>query len=221
MHEGHRSRLRKRFLEEGLDGFEPHQILELLLFYSIPRKDTNETAHILIDKYGSLSSVLEADPKELSGIKGIGENSAALLTLIPQIARIYYIDKLRDRPILDSSSKAAIYLINLFLGRTYEMFYVLCLDTQQRLIYAALVHEGTIDEVPVYPRVVVETALRHKAHSVILAHNHPGGSLHISGADEEVTRNIRLALNSISIQVMDHIIVAKNNYVSFAEQELL
>jgi len=122
MHEGHRSRSKNRFLEEGLDGFEDHEILELLLFYAIPRKDTNELAHSLINKYGSLSGVLEADPKDLAKTPGLGENSAILLALIPSLARIYLKDRWGTRPTLDSTAKAGEYVLTLCAGRTYEVF---------------------------------------------------------------------------------------------------
>jgi len=221
MHEGHRIRLKKRFLEEGLDSFEDHQILELLLFFAIPRKDTNELAHTLIQKYGSLSKVFEADPKELATTPGLGENSAILLSLIPSLARIYFKDRWGKRPNLDSTAKAGEYILTLFAGRSYEVFFVICLDAQHNVIYPALVHEGTIDQAQIYPRLIVETALRHKAHSVILAHNHPGGSPVPSPQDIEVTKKIRLALESISIPVLDHIIAAGEEYVSCMEKGLL
>lgn len=218
MHEGHRKRLKKRFLEEDLDSFEDHQVLELLLFYAIPRKDTNELAHRLIHKYGSLSTVLESDPVELASTVGISENAAVLLSLIPSLSRYYLKDKWGNKETIDSSTKAGKYLVDLFAGRSSEMFYLVCLDTQNKIIHSALVHEGTINEVPIYPRIIVETAIRHKASSVVLAHNHPGGSIEISKADNEATNKIKTALNAISIQVMDHIIVAGNRYISFAEE---
>lgn len=221
MHEGHRERVKKRFLNEGLDSFEDHQVLELLLFYAIPRKDTNELAHTLINKYGSLSAVFEADPVELATTIGISDNSAVLLSLIPYLSRYYLKDKWSKNEIIDSSTKAGKYLLDLFAGRNYEMFYLICLDVQNKVINASLVHEGTVNEVHIYPRIIVETALRYKANSVILAHNHPSGSMEISMADEEATKKIKLALNAISIQVMDHIIVAGNHYVSFAEKGIL
>lgn len=221
MHEGHRKRLKERFLREGLDSFEQHQILELLLFFSIPRKDTNEIAHNLLSKYGSLSGVFEADFKDLVDTPQIGENTAFLLTLIPDLARRYFNDKWRDKPELNSSTKAGEYVATLFTGRQYEAFYVINLDAQNKVNYAELVHEGTINEAPVYPRMIVESALRHKANSVILAHNHPGGSLNPSRADIEATERIRTALESISIKVVDHIIVCGSKYTSFAERGLI
>lgn len=204
-----------------MDGFEDYQILELLLFYAIPRKDVNELAHSLINKYGSLSGVLEADPKDLAKTPGLGLNSAILLALIPSLARTYLKDRWGTRPTLGGTVEAGKYVLTLFAGRTYEVFYVICLDAQHKVIYPALVHEGTIDQAPVYPRLIVETALRHKAHSVILAHNHPGGSPNPSPQDIDVTKKIQFALEQISITVLDHIIAAGENYVSCAERGLL
>lgn len=221
MHEGHRERLKNRFLKEGLDHFEPHQVLELILFFSIPRKDTNETAHALLDKFGSLSGIMEADVGDIASVPGVGNNSAVLLSLIPQISRIYFKDKWGNKPVLNSSSKAGEYALSLFTGRLMEVFFVICLDTQNRVNFPALVHEGTINEAPVYPRIIVEAALRHQAASVILAHNHPGGSLKPSNADMAVTKKIISALDAIDIHVVDHIIVAGDQYTSFAEKGIL
>jgi len=221
LHEEHRKRVRARYLKEGLDGFEDHQVLELLLFYSIPRRDTNELAHRMIEKFGNLPTLFEADPADIQKRCGVSEKTAILISLIPSLARRYFKEKWGEKPVITSSFKAGNYAITLFTGRTYEVFYVLCLDSQNRVNYAALVHEGTINEAPVYPRLIVETALRHQANSVILAHNHPGGSLQPSKADIDVTKKIIAALEPISIKVMDHIIVAGDKYFSFAEKGLL
>jgi DNA repair protein RadC len=221
LHQGHRQRLKDRFLNEGLDGFEDHQILELLLFFAIPYKDTNELAHSLLKRYGSLSAVFEADAHDLMTVPGIGPNSAVLLSLIPHLSRIYFKDKWGDKPQLNTSTKAGEYTIALLAGRMYEVFYVICLDAQNRVNHAALVHEGTIDQAPIYPRLIVETALRHKSNSVILAHNHPGGSLNPSTADIEATKVIKNALGAISINVVDHVIVAGDRYFSFADAGLI
>lgn len=221
MHKGHRERIKNRFLSEGLDNFEDHQVLELILFYAIPMKDTNELAHTLIKQYGSLSAVLEADVEDLMTVPGIGRNAAVLLSLIPSLARRYFKDRWGDRPKLNSTSKAGEYLISLFAGRSYELFYILCLDAQNRLNHAALVHEGTIDQTAVYPRLVVEAALRHQSSSIIISHNHPGGTLRPSAADIEVTKIIKSALEPISIEVLDHIVVAGDKYFSFADSGLV
>jgi DNA repair protein RadC len=221
MHKGHRERLKGRFLSEGLDGFNQHQVLEMLLFFSIPRKDTNPLAHTLIERYGSLSGVLEADPSDLVKVDGVGPNTALLLSFIPSLCRRYMHDKWRDKPQLNSTAKAGEFAKSLFYGRQYEVFYAICLDSQNRVNYSALVHEGTIDSAAVYPRLIVEAAIRHQASSIILAHNHPGGSLKPSAADLDATKKIISACDAISVRVVDHIIVAGTDYLSFADRGLI
>ena len=221
LHEGHRQRVKTRYLTEGLDAFEDHQVLEMLLFFCIPMKDTNELAHKMLQEFGSLPGLFEADSNDICKHCGVSENTAILVSLIPSLARRYFKGKWGDKPVISSSSKAGEYAVTLFAGRTYEAFFAICLDSQNRVNYAALVHEGTINEAPVYPRLIVEAALRHQASSLILAHNHPGGSLQPSNADIEVTKKIITAIEAISIKVMDHIIVAGDNFYSFAEKGLI
>jgi DNA repair protein RadC len=221
LHEGHRQRVKTRYLTEGLDAFEDHQILEMLLFFCIPMKDTNELAHKMIGEFGSLAGLFEADPKDICKRCGVSENTAILVSLIPSLSRRYFKGKWGDKPVLNGSTKAGEYAVSIFAGRTYENFFVICLDSQNRVNYSALVHEGTINEAAVYPRLIVETALRHQANSIILAHNHPGGSLQPSSADVEITKKIIVAAEAISISVMDHIIVAGEKYYSFAEKGLI
>jgi DNA repair protein RadC len=221
IHAGRRERLRKRFIVERLEAFEPHEVLELLLSYAIPRKDTNAIAHALLKKYGRLSEIFEADVCELADTPGIGEYAAVLLSLVPQLSRRYASDRWGDRPCIDSSVKAGEFARNLLVGYVYEVFYVISLNTRNLVNNASMVQEGTVNEARVYPRLVVETALRHKAVNIILAHNHPGGSLVASSADIELTKRIGQALSSISINVVDHIIVAGNGYYSFAENRLI
>lgn len=221
MHAGHRNRVRNRFISEGLDTFEDHQVLELLLYYCIPRRDTNELAHRMIKEFGSLAGLFEAEPKDIEKRCGVSENTAILISMIPSLARRYFKVKWGDKPQLSSSTKAGEYTTSLFAGRTYEAFYVICLDAQNRVNHADLVQEGTLTEAPVYPRLVVETVLRHRACNIILAHNHPGGSLQPSKADIEITDRIEKALEAISVRVVDHIIVAGDKYFSFKENGLL
>jgi len=221
IHSGHRLRMKERFIKEGLDSFSDHQILELLLFFGIPYKDTNAIAHGLLQRYGSVSAVLEADYEELSHTKWIGANAAVLLKLIPEITRRYYNDRWKERPQLSSSTKAGEYALPLFIGLNHEVFYLICLDSQNRVNMAVPVFKGTINEAPVYPRLIVENALRYKANSVIFAHNHPGGSVNASNADVEVTLKLKTALDYISVKVADHIIVAGKDYISMAEQGLV
>jgi DNA repair protein RadC len=217
LHKGHRERLKARFLREGLDGFEDHQVLELLLFHAIPRLDTNPLAHRLMQRFGNLSAVLEADPKDLAVVEGVGSNAAAFLSMIPQVTRRYFLDRVKHsrRPLVNSEA-ASEYLVPLMAGRAEEVFYVICLDSQLRVLYPALVSEGTVKDALVHPRHVVEAAVRHKAASVILAHNHPAGSAKPSSHDHKLTRHLVQALGAIGIKVADHIIVAGDQVYSFS-----
>ena len=222
LHKGHRERLRLRFLKEGLDSFEDHQALELLLFQAIPRFDTNPIAHRLIQRFGSFSAVLEADPKDLASVEGVGENAAVFLSMIPQITRRYFHDRVKhSRKPLNNSESAAEYLVPLMAGRSEEVFYVICLDSQLRVLYPALISEGTVKDALVHPRHVAEAAVRHKAASVILAHNHPAGSVKPSTHDHKLTRNLVQALGGINVHVVDHIIVAGELIYSFSREGTL
>lgn len=221
VHEGHRSRVKERYLMEGLDAFSDHEIIELLLFYCIPKRDTNELAHRMIREFGTLHDLVEADPRDIARRCNISLNTALLISLAAPLSRRYLKQKWGHRPVINSSAKAGDYAVTLFAGRIYECFFVICLDSQNHVNHAALVHEGTINEAPVYPRIIVETALRHKANSIIISHNHPGGSLRASNADIDVTRKICHAMKPIGIHVVDHIIVAGDRYTSFAEQGLM
>lgn len=222
LHVGHRERLRTRYLEEGLAHFNDHQVLELILFYAIPRADTNEIAHRLLTHFGKLSAVFDAQVSDLRKIQGMGDSSAVLLNALPAILRRYHHDRLlRDAPVLNNAKVTAEYLKPLMTGRTREVFYVLCLDTQLRVNYATQISKGTVKEAYVHPREVVEAALAHHASAVILAHNHPSGQLKPSDADHQLTRQLVNALAAIDIKVMDHVIIADDQSLSFAELGLM
>lgn len=218
LHAGHRARLRKRFCEEGLDAFEDHQVIELLLFYAIPRRDTNEIAHLLLRRYGSFSGVLDADPVDLARTEGIGQTAATLLALLPSLTRRYSLDRARQgRYPLTTSERAAEFIVPFMAGRTEEVFCVVCLDTQCRVIVPALVVEGLPDRAHIEPRQAVEVALRHKAHSVILAHNHPTGRAKPTTADHRATQALVSAFEAIGMPVRDHVIVAGEEWYSFSQ----
>lgn len=222
LHKGHRDRLRARLLAEGLEAFDDHQVLELILFYAVPRVDTNPIAHRLMDRYGSLAAVLEADPRDLQSVDGVGAQAAVFLALLPQLTRRYLADRSRhDRPSLRSTEAAAAYLMPLMAGRAEEVFFVLCLDSQLRVLFPALVSEGTVKDALVHPRHVVEAAIRHRAAAVVLAHNHPGGTAKPSNHDHRLTRQLVDALGAIGIPVHDHVIVAGELTYSFAREGVL
>jgi len=208
-------------MTEGLDGFQPHEVLELLLTYAIPQRDVNALAHSLIRHFGSFAAVLEATPQELTQVSGVGERTAAMLSMIPPLARYYERSRYGARPRLSNFREMGEYLKTLYFGEHSEVMYLLCLDTGGALIKVAEMARGTIDETPIYPRIVVESALRFKAHSVVLAHNHPAGTLSASGSDIATTQAVVNALDPIGIRVIDHIIVAGDDYISLRRQNIL
>ncbi len=220
-HAKHRLRVRTRFAREnGFDSFAEHEVLEFLLYHTIPRIDTNPTAHDLLDYYGTLANVLEAPIEELQK-NGLTFNSAVLLHAIPSLARYYEQSRYREKvPLYDTDSMVA-YCRSLFIGHTEELFYLICLNAQNKVNHAALVSRGTLTEVPVYPRKAVDLALRYQAVNVILAHNHPGFGTAPSHSDMSITRQLRDVLNGISVHVLDHIIICGNRYFSYAEKDLL
>jgi len=218
IHSGHRARMRERYIKDnGLDSFAEHEVLELLLFYCIPRKDTNELAHKMLKEYGGIANLFDAHPLDIAKRCKVNEKTSVLISMIPQLAKLYFQSKWEKNVRLVTSQSAGQYLIDLFGGRNTEAFYILCLDAQRRLNNAVLVGEGTVEEAPVYIRNIVETALLHNAVSVVLSHNHPGGSVSASGADIEATRQIIRTFELLEIGVLDHIIVAGSKYFSFAE----
>lgn len=221
LHDGHRERLRARFLRDGLGGFEDHQALELLLFFAIPRGDTNPIAHRLLQQFGSFSAVLNARKEELCRVEGVGENTATLLYLVPALCRRYLSDLDGNLDRLDTLQDAGRYLTSRLIGYPNEVMFLLCLDGRNRVIYSKELAEGTVDHVPVTVRSIVEVAIRCNAVSVILAHNHTQGFAIPSSADLYVTQQIKAALDSIGIELRDHIIVANDGFVSMMESHYL
>ena len=220
IHAGHRQRLKERFLKEGLDNFEEHQVLELLLFYGVPQRDTNEIAHELIRKFGSLSRVLEATPEELEEIKYVGDNVTTLFRLITAVARYYQVNCAMREQILTSIDACGKYLVPFFYERQREAVFLLCLDAKCKVLACEKVGEGGINSAGIPVRKIVEVALKHNATSVILAHNHPSGLAIPSGEDIQTTRRVALALDAVEIGLVDHIIVADNDWISLSQSEL-
>lgn len=217
IHEGHRQRLKDRFLEEGLDGFTDVQVLELLLFYCIPRKDTNPIAHALLKRFGTLSQVLEAPVEDLVKVSGISRNAATLLHLITQTGRYYLVDRANQNRILPTIEKCAAYMLPYFFGRTVETVFLLCLDAKCKVLCCKEIGEGSVNSAGISVRKIVECALAAKASTVVLAHNHPSGVAVPSGEDVVTTRRIAMALRAVEIHLADHIVVADDDYVSMAQ----
>lgn len=222
IHDGHRENMRRRFLSAGLESFADHEALELLLYYAIPRQDTNPIAHALMDRYGSLSAVLAAPVEDLQKVKGIGESAAILLKLVPQLcykARLE--DALRQDLVLNTAQRAGAYLLERFAGETNEVLYQLCLDRKGKLLACKRLGEGGISSAPLDVRKLVENALLSSASAVILAHNHPSGVAAPSQEDFIATDQARAALETVRVSLADHIIVADRDFVSFAESGYL
>ena len=217
IHDGHREKMMQRFLATGLDGFADHEILELLLFFAIPRRDTNPIAHALIDRYGSLSAVFSAPVEDLEKTAGIGPRSAILLRLTAEVYRKVKLSELQQETILDSTQRAGAYLLHRFSGATHEVVYQLCLDRKGKLLACKQIGDGGIDSAHLDIRKIMENTLLTSASGVILAHNHPSGLALPSGDDYAATDSVRLALSTINVPLLDHIIVADNDFVSLAD----
>ena len=217
VHDGHRKRMRQRFLAEGLDQFTDVQILEILLFYCIARQDTNPIAHELLNHFGSLSQVLEAPVEELCKVDGIGENTAVFLKLITQVGRCYLTDRASNSRILPTLDSCAKYLQTFFFGRNVETVYLLCLDAKCKMLCCKKISEGDVNSTTLSVRTIVETALSTNASSVVLAHNHPGGLAVPSNVDVQTTLRIADALQAVDVHFIDHILVTDDDYVSLAQ----
>lgn len=216
-HDGHRERLRRRYLTAGLDALDDIQVLELLLFFTIPRRDTNPIAHRLLEHFGGLASVLEASPEELQKVEGVSALSSVLLSLIPAVARRHLRERDNPGEILDTFSKCGRYLLPYFFGERDEVVYLLCLDGKLKVRNCQLMYRGSVNNVLVSARRLAETAIACGAAYVVLAHNHTNGIAVPSQDDEAATRRLRDALSGIGIQLIDHIVVANDDFVSMAE----
>ena len=217
IHAGHRQRLKDRFLRDGLDDFEEHQVLELLLFYGIPQRDTNEIAHELIRKFGSLSRVLEATPEELSQVKYVGDNVSTLFKLVTAVARYYQISCAMREQVLPTVEACGKYLVPFFYQRPYETVFLLCLDAKCKVLCCEKLGEGGVNSAGVPIRKIVELALKSNATAAILAHNHPSGLALPSWEDVQTTRRVAVALDAVEISLVDHIVVADNDWTSMAQ----
>lgn len=221
MHEGHRARMREKFLRDGLDGFEPHTVLEILLYNVIPRRDTNEIAHRLMDVFGSLAGVFDAPYEELLKIEGIGETAAALLKMVPPLSRRYLEDKYESGGCVADIETAGEILLKKFIGRMNETIILLLMDSKGKLLFSGMINEGTVNAADVYIRKIVELGVRYNATSAIISHNHPSGIALPSREDLLTTRSVHDALALVGVKLIDHIIVADDDYVSIAQSGIM
>ena len=212
LHDGHRQRMRQQFLSHGPQSMADHELLELALFYAIPRRDTNETAHRLLEQFGSLDRVLTAPEQELEQVEGVGQNAAVLLRLIGAMG-----DRARrpgrEEKIVASVDQAGAYFLRLLDGQRTEQLYQLCVDGKGKVLSCRMLSQGQAD--------MTVLSLRPGASGVFLAHNHPSGVALPSQADVQATVQVRDALKRLDIRLIDHIIVADGDYVSMASSGLL
>ena len=212
MAEGHRKRLKERFVNCGLDDFNEYNALELLLFYTIPQKDTNPIAHRLIDKFGSFTDVLDADYDDLLTVDGVSEHTATFLKMLPQAARYYESRKITAKEKFSSLQTIGEYLVRKYVGITKETVYMLLLDNKKCLISCEKVHEGSVSSAAVSVRKMAETALKKRAAAVVVAHNHPAGLPIPSTDDLFITKSLKNALQTLEIELVDHFIIADDKY---------
>ena len=216
LHKGHRERVRRKFIESGFNGFDKHEILELLLFYSRPRVNTNEIAHRLLDKFKTITAVCDADIDELKEISGIDESSAVLLKMIPLLSK-EYLSGVGKNCVLREYSVVCDFFTTQFIGEREEKIRIACLDDKLRLIKCSVISDGVPGKVPVNIRKIVEFAFKNKSENIILAHNHPNGDAIPSDDDLRATSALYSALKPIGINLLDHIIVAGDDAISLKE----
>ncbi len=217
IHDGHRKRLKQRYQQEGLDQFDKINALELLLFYCVPRSDTNPLAHALLERFETFDGVLDASPQDLVKVPGIGENVATFLSLIKSVWRYYDNSKASANLILTDLEQCGSYLQSKFRNRNLESVYLLCLDAKCKVLCCRMIAEGSVNSASVSVRKIVETAINANATTVVLAHNHPSGVAVPSADDVLTTRRVAKALQAVEVVLADHLVFADGDYVSVAQ----
>ena len=217
----HRQRLKKKFSESGVDAFHDYEVLELLLSYAIPLKDVKPLAKELISRFGSLKGIMDAEKDSLEKVKGIGAHTAILIKLIKETGIIYLKEKAKEKAQITCTSELLDYCKTYMGGLKDEKFCVIYLDAQNRMTDIETIQEGIVNQAVVYPRKVLENALKKKASAVILVHNHPSGHVKPSDADIRLTKTIQETAKILDIIVHDHIIIGENRFFSFREEGLI
>ena len=220
--EGHRQRLRDKFLAQGIEAFTDAEIIELLLTFGTPRSDCKEAARALLTQFGSLPAVLDAAPVQLQQVKGVGPKNTFALHFIQGVARRYLHQRVVGKEYVRSSREVADYLIHSMRGLQHEVLTVVFLDAAHAVLDATVVAEGTVTVNTIYPRELVKAALARNASALVIAHNHPSGSLTPSRQDNELTRSLYLVCSFMHLDLLDHLIIGAGDQVySFADQGLM
>jgi DNA repair protein RadC len=217
---GHRQRIKTKYEKSGLNGWLDYEVLELVLSYAIPQKDTKSIARELLSRFKSINGILDADNRDLQSINGISKHTALFLNLLKDISVLYMEKRMFEKDLLSSPLIVYDYLKVSLKGLIDEGFKMLFLDNRNQLIAMETLKNGTVNQTIVFPRKIVERALYHHAVGVLIAHNHPSGSLEPSQEDQEVTKDIREALKTVDITLLDHIIIGGNEFFSFRENQI-
>jgi DNA repair protein RadC len=220
--EGHRQRLRDKFLRAGLEALNDYEIIELLLTLGTPRKDCKQQARDAITKFKGFRGVLDASLEELQEVNGVGASNAFGIKLFQEISERYLRDKIKGKQVfLKSSDSVYDYLCQSMSREKKERFKVLFLNSKNELIEAETLFKGSLTSSAVYPREIMERAMKYNASGLIFAHNHPSGDPTPSDSDKEITRHLTEAGKSMQIKVLDHIVIGSNEYFSFADAGLI
>ena len=217
----HRQRLKQKFSESGVDAFHDYEVLELLLSYAIPRKDVKPLAKELLREFGSLKGIVDAEKNSLEKIKGISTHTAILIKLIKNFGTLYLKEKAKEKPQINCTSELLNYCKTYMGGLKDEQFCVIYLNAQNRITEIEAIEEGVVNQAVVYPRKVLENALKRKASAIILVHNHPSGHVKPSDADIRLTKTIQETAKILDIMVHDHLIIGENRFFSFREEGLM
>ena len=214
---GHRKRLRERFKKAGLAGFHDYEFIELLLTYAIPQKDVKPIAKELIRHFKGIKGIFDASIEELTSVTGIGERAAILIRLLKEGATSYLKTRIQDKEVLSSPRDVFDFCHHAISGEKNEKFMVIYLSTKNEVIDVETLEEGTINQTAVYPRKIIEGALKHNASALIFVHNHPSGDPNPSKTDRQLTEDLKKAVSTIDITVHDHIIIGRNSHFSGRE----
>lgn len=217
----HRERLRQKFLTAGMAAFHEYEAVEFLLTCAIPRRDVKPQAKALLRKFGSLRGIVDAEIGDLERISGVGKKSAIVIKFIKEFAAFYLMQKAKDKPQIACTSELLDFVRMAMGGKKDEEFCVIYLDAQNQIIEFETVQQGIANQAVVYPRQVLEKALRKKASALILAHNHPSGHVRPSDADIRLTRTIQETARALDILIHDHIIIGENRFFSFREEGMM
>jgi len=220
-HIGHRERLKERYEKAGMEGLQDYEILEFLLFYAIPQGDVKARAKELLKRFGSLKGVLDADLKALREVPGIGDHSSLFFKLVRDVRTLYLRQAAEVKEQISSTKELIDYCLASMGGLKDEHFAVIYLNARNRIIQVETIQEGIVNQAVVYPRKVLEKALKHKASAIILVHNHPSGHVRPSDADIRLTRVLQDAARVMDIVLHDHLIVGENRFFSFREEGIL